>query len=71
MHRIIAKLLDVGVKSEKIGKIYESNSFDKLKLLGYSSEKLEIICNGKVAYIVLTRKDLLNHNYRKGIQKEL
>ncbi len=68
VHRIIAKLLDVGVKSEKIGKkIYESNSFDKLKLLGYSlSEKLEIICNGKVAYIVLTRKDLLNHNYRKG-----
>ena len=68
VHRIIAKLLDTGVKSEKIGKkIYESNSFDKLKLLGYSlSEKLEIICNGKVAYIVLTRKDLLNHNYRKG-----
>ena len=68
VHRIIAKLLDAGVKSEKIGKkIYESNSFDKLKLLGYSlSEKLEIICNGKVAYIVLTRKDLLNHNYRKG-----
>ena len=68
VHTIIAKLLDAGVKSEKIGKkIYESNSFDKLKLLGYSlSEKLEIICNGKVAYIVLTRKDLLNHNYRKG-----
>ena len=68
VHRIIAKLLDTGVKSEKIGKkIYESNSFDKLKLLGYSlSEKLEIICNGKVACIVLTRKDLLNHNYRKG-----
>ena len=68
VHRIIAKLLDAGVKSEKIGKkIYESNSFDKLKLLGYSlSEKLEIICNGKVAYVVLTRKDLLNHNYRKG-----
>ena len=68
VHRIIAKLLDEGVKSEKIGKkIYESNSFDKLKLLGYSlSEKLEIICNGKVAYVVLTRKDLLNHNYRKG-----
>ena len=68
VHRIIAQLLDEGVKSEQIGKkIYESNSFDKLKLLGYSlSEKLEIICNGKAAYIVLTRKDLLSHNYRKG-----
>ena len=68
VHRIIAKLLDEGVKSEQIGKkIYESNSFDKLKLLGYClSEKLEIICNGKAAYIVLTRKDLLSHNYRKG-----
>lgn len=68
VHRIIAKLLDEGVKSEQIGKkIYESNSFDKIKLLGYSlSEKLEIICNGKAAYIVLTRKDLLSHNFRKG-----
>ena len=46
VHRIIAKLLDQGVRPEQIGKIiYESNSFDKLKLLGYSlSEKLKIIC---------------------------
>ena len=68
VHRIIAKLLDKGVRPEQIGKtIYESNSFDKLKLLGYSlSEKLKIICDGKAAYIALTRKDLLDHSYRKG-----
>ena len=65
---IIAKLLDQGVRPEQIGKtIYESNSFDKLKLLGYSlSEKLKVICDGKAAYIALTRKDLLDYNYRKG-----
>ena len=68
VHSIIAKLLDQGVRPEQIGKtIYESNSFDKLKLLGYSlSEKLKIICDGKAAYIALTRKDLLDYNYRKG-----
>ena len=68
VHSIIAKLLDQGVRPEQIGKIiYESNSFDKLKLLGYSlSEKLKIICGGKAAYIALTRKDLLDYNYRKG-----
>ena len=68
VHRIIAKLLDKGVRSDHIGKIiYESNSFDKLKLLGYSlSKKLEIICGGRAAYIVLTRKDLSDNNYKKG-----
>ena len=68
VHSIIAKLLDQGVRPEQIGKtIYESNSFDKLKLLGYSlSEKLKVICDGKAAYIALTRKDLLDYNYRKG-----
>ena len=68
VHRIIAKLLDRGVRPEQIGKIiYESNSFDKLKLLGFSlSEKLNIICDGKAAYIALSRKDLLDYNYRKG-----
>ena len=68
VHRIIAKLLDKGVRSDNIGKIiYESNSFDKLKLLGYSlSKKLEIICGGRAAYIVLTRKDLSDNNYKKG-----
>ena len=68
VHRIVAKLLDKGVRSDHIGKIiYESNSFDKLKLLGYSlSKKLEIICGGRAAYIVLTRKDLSDNNYKKG-----
>ena len=68
VHRIVADLLDKGVRSDQIGKIiYESNSFDKLKLLGYSlSKKLEIICDGRAAYIVLSRKDLLENNYRKG-----
>ena len=35
--------------------------------MGYSlSKKLEIICGGRAAYIVLTRKDLSDNNYKKG-----
>ena len=46
-------------------KIYDSNSLDKLKLIGYAlSEKLEVTSNGNAAYIVLSRKDLLDHNFK-------
>ena len=64
----MTSLISTYSRPEQIGKIiYESNSFDKLKLLGFSlSEKLNIICDGKAAYIALSRKDLLDYNYRKG-----
>ena len=68
VHRIVADLIERGVDISSISnKIYDTNSLDKLKLIGYSlSQKLELTCNGNVAYIVLSRQDLLNHNFKKG-----
>lgn len=68
VHRIVADLIDRGVDISSISnKIYDTNSIDKLKLIGYSlSQKLELTCNGNAAYIVLSRQDLLNHNFKKG-----
>ena len=68
VHQIVADLMDRGININFINnKIYDSNSLDKLKLIGYAlSEKLEVISNGNAAYIVLSRKDLLDHNFKKG-----
>ena len=68
VHKIVSDLMIRGVDIGFINnKIYDSNSLDKLKLIGYAlSEKLEVISNGNAAYIVLSRKDLKDHNFRKG-----
>ena len=68
VHQIVADLMDRGININFINnKIYDSNSLDKLKLIGYAlSEKLEVTSNGNAAYIVLSRKDLLDHNFKKG-----
>ena len=68
VHKIVSDLMIRGVDIVFINnKIYDSNSLDKLKLIGYAlSEKLEVISNGNAAYIVLSRKDLKDHNFKKG-----
>lgn len=68
VHKIVSDLMIRGVDIGYINnKIYDSNSLDKLKLIGYAlSEKLEVISNGNAAYIVLSRKDLKDHNFKKG-----
>ena len=68
VHKIVSDLMIRGVDIGFINnKIYDSNSLDKLKLIGYAlSEKLEVISNGNAAYIVLSRKDLKDYNFKKG-----
>ncbi len=68
VHKIVSDLMIRGVDIGFINnKIYDSNSLDKLKLIGYAlSEKLEVTSNGNAAYIVLSRKDLKDHNFKKG-----
>lgn len=68
VHRIVGDLLEKGIDINKINKaIYDSNSYDKIKLIGYAlSEKLKLAVGGNVAYIVLSRQDLLDHNFKKG-----
>ncbi len=68
VHRIVGDLLEKGIDINHINKaIYDSNSYDKIKLMGYAlSEKLKLAVGGNVAYIVLSRQDLLDHNFKKG-----
>ena len=68
VHKIVADLIERGINISDISnRIYDNNSIDKLKLIGFSlSQKLELTCDGRVAYIVLSRQDLIDHNFKKG-----
>ena len=68
VHRIVADLIDKGVDSSNVnGLIYDTNSLNRLKLIGFSlSKKLKLIGNNKAAFIVLTKDDLLKFKFEKG-----
>lgn len=67
-HRSVSELIEREVNISQINNnIYDSNSIDKIKLLGFAlSQKLSLTSNNNVAYIVLSRKDLIDHNFKKG-----
>jgi len=68
VHRIVADLIDRGADISKIHKlIYDNNSINKLKLLGFSiSKRLIFLDKYNVAYFVLNRNDLKRFKYKKG-----
>lgn len=67
-HRIIAQLIDAGVKHYEVHEnVYDTNTLDRLRLRGYAcSEKLEILEANKVAVISLTKEELDRFHYQKG-----
>ena len=67
-HRIIAQLIDAGVKHYEVHEnVYDTNTLDRLRLRGYAcSEKLEILEANKIAVISLTKAELDRFNYQKG-----
>jgi len=68
IHEIVAKLIGIGVDASRVSKlVYDSNSIDRIKLLGFAlSERLTILTEYNVAYIQLSKKDLVLHNAQKG-----
>jgi bifunctional oligoribonuclease and PAP phosphatase NrnA len=66
--RIIADFLDAGIEKERIyNLIYNNFSVDRMRLQGFSLDKRMIILpRYRTAYIVLTKKDLVDYRYEKG-----
>lgn len=67
-HRIAASLIEKGLKHDKIHQlIYDTNSVDRLRLLGYAlSEKLIVMEDYHTAIITLTQDELDRFNFQPG-----
>lgn len=66
-HLIAAKLLDVGIDQTKIhNRLYDTNSFNRLQLLGTALNNLKILKEYRTAYITISQKELNSYNFKKG-----
>jgi phosphoesterase RecJ-like protein len=65
--RVLASLMEAGANGTEIhNNIYDTNTPDRLKLLGVALKKMTIISEYNTAFISLTQKELDDHNFKKG-----
>jgi len=66
--KTVEKLLEKGVNTHDIhDKIYQNFTLDRIKLLGYVLlNKINLISNGTIAYIILNDKELKKFNFKSG-----
>ncbi|NVJ88181.1 MAG: bifunctional oligoribonuclease/PAP phosphatase NrnA [Flavobacteriaceae bacterium] len=66
-HRIIADLIDKGAENDRIhGNVYDSNSYNRLLLLGQALSNLHMLPQFKTAYITLTNEEMKKFDFQKG-----
>ncbi|WP_282123801.1 DHH family phosphoesterase [Algibacter mikhailovii] len=66
-HRIVASLIEKGADNTQIhNKVYDTNSYERIQLLGCALTNLRAIPEYKAAYITLSQDELNRYNYKKG-----
>ncbi|XMO85287.1 bifunctional oligoribonuclease/PAP phosphatase NrnA [Algibacter sp. AS12] len=66
-HVIISKLIDKGANNNEIhNNVYDTNSYERLQLLGCALTNLKVIPESRAAYITLSQDELQQYNYKKG-----
>ena len=66
-HHVIANLIDVGVNNGNIhNAIYDTNSVDRLQLLGCALKNIKVLPEFRTAYITLSQDELNEFNFKKG-----
>lgn len=66
-HRVIADLIEKGANNTEIHhKVYDTNTPNRLHLLGCALGNMVILKEYNTAYITLTQEELDAHNYKKG-----
>ncbi len=66
-HKVVANLIDKGVDNSQIhNNVYDTNSYNRLQLLGCALNNLKVIPELKTAYISLSQKELNKYNFKKG-----
>jgi bifunctional oligoribonuclease and PAP phosphatase NrnA len=66
-HRIIAELIEKGADNAQIhNNIYDTNSYERLQLLGCALSNLRVLPELRTAYITLSQDELNSFNFKKG-----
>jgi len=66
-HKVIADLIDKGAENAEIhNAIYDTNSYNRLQLLGCTLSNLKVLPEYRTAYITLSQQELNNFDYKKG-----
>ncbi|RNC86818.1 MAG: bifunctional oligoribonuclease/PAP phosphatase NrnA [Winogradskyella sp.] len=66
-HRVIGELIDKGADNTQIHNlVYDTNSYNRLQLLGRALQNLKIIPEYNAAYIALSQSELDEFNFKKG-----
>lgn len=66
-HRVIAKLIECGANNSEIHQnIYDTNTPDRLALLGVALQNMKLLPEYRTAYITLSQQELDDHNFKKG-----
>lgn len=66
-HRIVAYLMEQGANhSEIYNKVFDTNSFDRMQLLGRALNNLQVKPEYRTAFITLSQEELNEFNYKKG-----
>lgn len=66
-HRIVAKLIDLGVENTVIPSLlFENSSYSRLQLLGRALQNMKVLPEHKTSYITLTQEELNAFQYVKG-----
>jgi len=66
-HQVIAKLIEKGANNTEIHKaVYDTNSYEKMQLLGCALNNLKVIPEARAAYITLSQNELNSFNFKKG-----
>ncbi|NCO63672.1 MAG: bifunctional oligoribonuclease/PAP phosphatase NrnA [Flavobacteriales bacterium] len=66
-HRIIADLIEKGANNTFIhNQVYDTNSHERLQLLGCALSNLKVIPELKTAYISLSQDELNKYHFKKG-----
>ena len=66
-HEVIASLIKKGADNTDIhNQVYDTNSYNRLQLLGCALQNLKVIPELNTAYITLSQDELDTYNYKKG-----
>ncbi|TJY36278.1 DHH family phosphoesterase [Pontimicrobium aquaticum] len=66
-HHVVANLIDNGADNAQIhNNVYDTNSYNRLQLLGRALNNLNFIEELNTAYIILSQKELNKYNFQKG-----